>query len=110
MNIFDNNINRLFDDLVVEIKKGSVLSIASASFSIYSYHELKKQLESIDELRFIFTSPVFVKDSIQKEKREFYIPKLERERNLYGTPFELRLRITAHLLSFVLEMVLLKRL
>lgn len=92
MNIFDNNINRLFDDLVVEIKKGSVLSIASASFSIYSYHELKKQLESIDELRFIFTSPVFVKDSIQKEKREFYIPKLERERNLYGTPFELRLR------------------
>ena len=92
MNIFDNNINRLFDDLVTEIKKGSVLSIASASFSIYSYHELKKQLESIDELRFIFTSPVFVKDSIQKEKREFYIPKLERERNLYGTPFELRLR------------------
>lgn len=92
MNIFDNNINRLFDDLVIEIKKGSVLSIASASFSIYSYHELKKQLESIDELRFIFTSPVFVKDSIQKEKREFYIPKLERERNLYGTPFELRLR------------------
>ena len=92
MNIFDNNINRLFDDLVVEIKKGSVLSIASASFSIYSYHELKKQLESIDELRFIFTSPVFVKDSIQKEKREFYIPKLERERNLYGTPFEIRLR------------------
>ena len=92
MNIFDNNVNRLFDDLVVEIKKGSVLSIASASFSIYSFHELKKQLESIDELRFIFTSPVFVKDSIQKEKREFYIPKLERERNLYGTPFELRLR------------------
>ena len=92
MNIFDNNINRLFDDLVVEIKKGSVLSVASASFSIYSFHELKKQLESIDELRFIFTSPVFVKDSIQKEKREFYIPKLERERNLYGTPFELRLR------------------
>ena len=84
MNIFDNNINRLFDDLVVEIKKGGVLSIASASFSIYSFHELKKQLESIDELRFIFTSPVFVKDSIQKEKREFYIP--------YGTPFELRLR------------------
>ena len=75
MNIFDNNINRLFDDLVVEIKKGGVLSIASASFSIYSFHELKKQLESIDELRFIFTSPV-----------------------------------TAHLLSFVLEMVLLKRL
>lgn len=92
MNIFDNNVNKLFDDLVVEIKKGSVLSIASASFSIYSYHELKKQLESIEELRFIFTSPVFVKDSIQKEKREFYIPKLERERNLYGTSFELRLR------------------
>ena len=92
MTLFDNNVNKLYDDLLKEIKKGSTISISAASFSIYAYNELRKQLENIDELRFIFTSPVFVKDVKNQEKREFYIPKLERERNLYGTPFELRLR------------------
>ncbi|MDR0446194.1 MAG: hypothetical protein LBH17_04060 [Oscillospiraceae bacterium] len=45
------------DDLAVTIEKGSKLSIAAAYFSIYAYQTLKKQLDSIDELRFIFTSP-----------------------------------------------------
>lgn len=43
-------------------------------------------------MRFIFTSPTFVSDKLQKEKREFYIPRLNRERSLYGTEFELKLR------------------
>ena len=33
-----------------------------------------------------------IKDKAKKEKREFYIPKLNRERSLYGTDFEIRLR------------------
>ena len=49
-------------------------------------------MESVEGLRFIFTSPTFVKDKGKKEKREFFIPKLNRERNLYGTNFEVRLR------------------
>jgi hypothetical protein len=53
---------------------------------------LKEELESVDELRFIFTSPTFIKDKTKKEKREFFIPKLHRERNLYGTDFEVKLR------------------
>ncbi len=41
------------------------------------YHNVaKKELEQVEELRFIFTSPTFVKDKSKKEKREFYIPKL----------------------------------
>ncbi len=69
------------------------LSIAAASFSIYAYEALKEELEQIEELRFIFTSPTFVADpTANKEKREFYIPKLNRERNLYGSDFEIRLR------------------
>ena len=28
----------------------------------------------------------------KKEKREFYIPRLNRERSLYGTEFEIKLR------------------
>lgn len=57
-----------------------------------AFQELKKQLTSIEELRFIFTSPTFVAEKTKKEKREFYIPRLNRERSLYGTEFEIKLR------------------
>lgn len=53
---------------------------------------LKKQLDGIDELRFVFTSPTFLSEKAPKEKREFYIPRLDRERSLYGTDFEVKLR------------------
>ena len=92
MELFDN-VNRILkDDLMLTAEKGSRLSIASACFSIYAFAELKNQLEAIDELRFIFTSPSFTTEKAPKEKREFYIPQLERERNLYGSEFELKLR------------------
>lgn len=88
-----NNIReRVVDDLRQRLSAQSRVSIAAASFSIYAYEALKTELEKIDELRFIFTSPTFIKDKAKKEKREFYIPKLNRERNLYGTDFEIRLR------------------
>ena len=88
-----NNINKtLRDDLSVEIKQGSKLSIAAACFSIYAFRELKSELKDIEELRFIFTSPTFTTEKAKKEKREFYIPRLNRERSLYGTEFEVKLR------------------
>ena len=59
---------------------------------MYAYQELKKQLESVEEFRFIFTSPTFVKEKAEKQKREFYIPRLSRETSLYGTEFEIKLR------------------
>ena len=80
------------DDLKTKLSKGSTMSVAAASFSIYAYEALKEELESVDELRFIFTSPTFIKDKAKKEKREFFIPKLNRERNLYGSDFEVKLR------------------
>ncbi len=92
MQLFDNITLKVKDDLSATLKKGSRVSIASACFSIYAYEELKKQLQDISELRFIFTSPTFVKEKQQKEKREFYIPQLNRERSLYGTEFEIKLR------------------
>lgn len=78
--------------MAVEIKKGSKLSIAAACFSIYAFQELKKELCDIEELRFIFNSPAFTTEKAKKEKREFYIPRLNRERSLYGTEFEVKLR------------------
>lgn len=92
MELIDNIAKTLRDDLSVEIKEGSKLSIAAACFSIYAFQELKAQLKSIEELRFIFTSPTFITEKPKKEKREFYIPRLNRERSLYGTEFEVKLR------------------
>ena len=90
--LFDNVNEKLVDDLRVTLRKGSKLSIASACFSIYAFNELKEQLEGIEELRFIFTEPSFIKEKISKQRREFYIPRIDRERTLYGSQFEVRLR------------------
>ena len=89
---FDNINDKVIDDLKVSIKKGTKLSIASACFSIYAFEELKSQLQSIEELRFIFTAPSFLKDGESKQRREFFIPRIDRERTLYGSPFEVKLR------------------
>ena len=90
--IFDNVNTRIVDDLRAKLASHHKVSIAAASFSIYAFEALKDELESVDELRFIFTSPTFIKEKQKKEKREFYIPKLNRERNLYGSEFEIKLR------------------
>ena len=90
--IFDNINDIVRDDMISTINKGSKISIAAACFSIYAYKELKEQLEQIDECRFIFTAPTFIKEKTEKQKREFYIPRLNRENSLYGTEFELKLR------------------
>ena len=92
MELINNTTKTLRDDLAAEIKQGSKLSIAAACFSIYAFQELKKELQGIDELRFIFTSPTFTTEKTKKERREFYIPRLNRERSLYGTEFEVKLR------------------
>ncbi len=92
MQILDNVNNTVKDDLAATVSKGDKLSIAAACFSIYAYQALKKQLDGIDELRFVFTSPTFLQEKAPKEKREFYIPRLDRERSLYGTEFEVKLR------------------
>ncbi len=92
-----DNINRLLgDDLKQAIRPGARLKIAASCFSMYAFEALKAELEKIDELNFIFTSPTFVAnevtDRISKERREFLIPKADRERSLYGTEFEIQLR------------------
>ncbi|WP_027728644.1 helicase-related protein [Treponema sp. C6A8] len=92
MELIDNVNKTLAQDLKQNIKINSKVSIAASCFSIYAYQELKEQLGNIDELRFIFTSPTFNTEKAKKEKREFYIPKLNRERSLYGTEFEIKLR------------------
>lgn len=92
MKIFDNVHEIVKDDMAANIKKGSKVSVAAACFSMFAYQELRRQLQDVEEFRFIFTSPTFIKEKAEKQKREFYIPRLNRENSLYGTEFEVKLR------------------
>lgn len=92
MELINNVSKTLRDDLMQQIKAGSRLSIAASCFSIYAFQELKETLKDIKELRFIFTSPTFTTEKTPKQQREFYIPRLDRERTLYGSEFEVKLR------------------
>jgi len=96
MELIDNITRLLGDDLKATLKPKSRLKIAASCFSMYAFEALKAELDKIDELSFIFTSPTFtaseVTDKIRKERKEFHIPKLDRERSLYGSEFEIQLR------------------
>ncbi|BCB71051.1 helicase [Vreelandella aquamarina] len=92
-----DNINRLLgDDLKATVTPGAKLKIAASCFSIYAFEALKKELTGVESLQFIFTAPTFVPnevtDRLKKERREFFIPKSQRESGLYGTEFEIQLR------------------
>ncbi len=90
--ILNTTTQPLGEDLKKIITCGSRIDVAAACFSLYAFNELKKQLKNVKELRFLFTSPTFTTEKPTKAHREFYIPRLDRERNLYGTEFELKLR------------------
>jgi len=96
MKIIDNINSLLGDDLKTSLQPNAKLKIAASCFSIYAYEALKKELEKIETLEFIFTAPTFIPDdvagTIRKERREFFIPKAERERSLYGSEFEIQLK------------------
>lgn len=96
MQIIDNINSLLGDDLRSALNRGAKLKIAASCFSIYAFEALKKELDKIDSLEFIFTAPTFVPegatDKFKKERREFFIPKAQRERSLYGSEFEIQLR------------------
>ena len=90
---FDNKITIVGDDLKASIEKHSKLSIASSLFSIYGYEALKKELNSIDELRFIFTDPTFIKtDEAKKDSRFFEIKSADTQRAIAGSEFEINLK------------------
>lgn len=107
MKLIDNINHLLGDDLQEQLvsSPNNRIKIAASYFSIYAFHILKEELEQIDSLQFIFTSPTFVAenvvDKLKKEKREYVIqePLLDttqsknyREDSLYGSTFELHLK------------------
>lgn len=79
---------RVYDELKSNITRGSKLSVISAYFTIYGYASLKKELNSIDNMRFLFTEPTFVQNS-NEVSREFCI---DHEKAITGNQFEIKLR------------------
>ena len=71
MKIYDNIREKVKDDMEATITRGSKVSVAAACFSMYAYKELKKQLNSVDEFRFIFTAPTFTTEKESKSQWEF---------------------------------------
>lgn len=92
MKVINNITEKLVDDLRYQIAPNSKISIAAACFSVYAYEELKKELEQVNELRFLFSTPTFLQEKPKKARREFYIPRLNREKTLHGSEFEIKLR------------------
>lgn len=96
MRIIDNVNDLLGDDLRGEITSGTKVRIAASTFSIFAFEALRKELEQVSELQFIFTTPSFVTekvtDKLRKERREFFIQGGQAESSLYGSEFEIRLR------------------
>ena len=82
--VIDNISKRVIDDLHGKPISDSRISIAAASFSIYAFEALKNELESIEEMRFIFTSPTFIADKVKKgqDRGQVTVPQEYRKFNI----------------------------
>jgi hypothetical protein len=96
MELIDNITRLLGDDLKATLKPGRTAE--DRRFVLLDVRLRGPEGRAGEDRRahFIFTSPTFtaseVTDKIRKERKEFHIPKLDRERSLYGSEFEIQLR------------------
>lgn len=90
---FNNKTQKVGDDLKETIKKGCKIDIAAGIFSMYGFESLKKELSSINELRFIFTDPTFIEiNKSNKQEKLFEILANNRKRATVGSDFEINLK------------------
>lgn len=89
--ILDNRqFGKVGDELKSCIKSHSKISIISAYFTIFAYRELKRELNKVDKLRFLFTQPTFVRKN-KELVREYFIDRTS-EHNISGNEFEIKMR------------------
>jgi len=96
MDLLDN-VSRLWgDDLRTELGRSSKVRIAASAFSIFAFDALRAELEGVEEVQFLFTSPAFPGGGEGgKEQRQFGVDHTNgAESALLGSEFELRLRNT----------------
>lgn len=88
--IIDNKKETVWDILKNKIDQWSKISIISSYFTIFAFDKLKEELKNIDSFRFLFLEPTFTKEN--EEKREFYIQKKDREKQIWWNDFEIKIR------------------
>ncbi|NRY63838.1 helicase-related protein [Clostridium beijerinckii] len=91
MKALDNKLNKVGDELKDNITKGSKISIIASYFSIYAFKELRKELNKIEELRFIFTEPMFLEHN-ETQRLDYSLENRNWEMLLSGNKYELKLR------------------
>jgi phosphatidylserine/phosphatidylglycerophosphate/cardiolipin synthase-like enzyme len=69
---------RVADFLAAKIVDGSRLSVVSAYFTIYAYEALRKELDGVESLHFLFGEPRFLQ-SLDPEKTDKKSFKIEDE-------------------------------
>ncbi|WP_187648125.1 hypothetical protein [Nitrosophilus labii] len=83
---FDNHFEKVGDDLK-NILRDSNLYVSANKFSIYGYKALKKELNKIKNMKFIFSTPLFLDDT-NKNRKIFAISK----KSISATEFEIDLK------------------
>ncbi|MEE1130253.1 MAG: helicase-related protein [Caryophanon sp.] len=97
VDLVDNKgANTLVDVLKKEIKKGSKIAVASASFSLNIFQELKKALEKGESFRFLYTEPTFYDQEVDQNHQLKLIEKNNEVVQLDGNHSEIRLRNQMH--------------
>ena len=87
--IRDNHTHGNVGDFLKEaISSNSDVSIVSAYFTIYAYHHLKNNLDGINNLKFLFGEPTFIK-SLDPDKINTRDFKIEDDK--IAIPIEKRL-------------------
>ena len=79
---------KVYEELQNSIRSGSKISVVSGYFTIYAYASLKKELNKIESMRFLFTEPTFVNEH-SVVSREFQI---DHEKSISGNDYEIKLR------------------
>jgi len=90
---FNNKTEKAGDALKQDLRNGSKVHVAAAIFSIYGFETLKRELNQVDSLKFIFTDPTFVEtDKKNREQKLFEINASNRMKSISGTEFEINLK------------------
>ena len=67
------------DALKPYFKKNAKVAIMSSYFTIYAFEALKKELMTVDEVRFLFIDPTFTSEKLTKGTTEIEELKIGRE-------------------------------
>ena len=94
MELLDNiGPKKLGTALARALDDNAKMSVIASYFTIFAYGQMRRELQDLKELRFIFSEPTFVKNMANAKKpKEFELLQRKRERGLGGVDLELTLR------------------